>query len=449
MRKRFDKSAEIDAASSLRLASMIRAHEGDYTDEEIVGIDAGKDRLKMFERMKTKNLKTESPSTEAEVAFEDNDSHAWGRATTTVRAEPTEVLAYALDYLKRSDDGVNRVEKSMKVVNDHNRELYARYKSSLISSRDFYSRQLWRKETDGSFILVATPMESEEHPKLPDVVRGRFPLVMKLVEEGEGTKVEYLIQIDFGGSVPAQVTNSYMGRSLTPMMEAMARRLVDEVGWAAKRRLFVGAALSTVDMITDVKVIVEYLNTPGKEAYAYPLMGMVGTCLFLQLLLVFMQTRKAPKAKMAKEMLIVLSGLKPGFDAYQVAKGAEQSAGAVFDPSTELVFTKGFEMVAESIPGCILQFYVLLKTLKDADGANTSSFMSLLISALSTGYSSATATWDYDTSNQRRRDEPEFYGMIPDGVRGNVVFLCMILNSALLLLVRSLSYALLMLVSPA
>ena len=87
MRKAFDKSAEIDAASSLRLASMIRAHDGDYTDEEIVDIDTGKDRLKMFERMKTKNLKTESPSTEAKVAFEDNDSHAWGRATTTVRAE--------------------------------------------------------------------------------------------------------------------------------------------------------------------------------------------------------------------------------------------------------------------------------------------------------------------------------------------------------------------------
>jgi len=87
MRKAFDKSAEIDEASSLRLASMIRAHEGDYTDEETVSIDTGKDRLKMFERMKTKNLKTESPSTEAEVAFEDNDSHAWGRATTTVRVE--------------------------------------------------------------------------------------------------------------------------------------------------------------------------------------------------------------------------------------------------------------------------------------------------------------------------------------------------------------------------
>lgn len=121
--------------------------------------------------------------------------------------------------------------------------------------------------------------------------------------------------------------------------------------WCAHR--FVGAALSTVDMVTDVQVIVEYLNTPGKEAYAYPLMGMVGTCLFLQLLTVVMQTRKASKAKMAKEMLIVLSGLKPGFDAYQVAKGAEQSVGALLDPATELVFTKVEEMVCESIPGAL------------------------------------------------------------------------------------------------
>jgi hypothetical protein len=87
MRKAFDKSKEVDAASMAGLVDMIRAHEGDYTNEEILGIDAGKDRLKMFERMKTKNLQMESPSTEAKVAFKDNDSHAWGRATTTVRAE--------------------------------------------------------------------------------------------------------------------------------------------------------------------------------------------------------------------------------------------------------------------------------------------------------------------------------------------------------------------------
>jgi hypothetical protein len=122
--------------------------------------------------------------------------------------------------------------------------------------------------------------------------------------------------------------------------------------WCARR--FVGAALSTVDMVTDVQVIVEYLNTPGKEAYAYPLMGMVGMCLFMQLLIVWGQTRKASRAKRATEILIVLSGLKPGFDAYQVAKGAEQTTGAAFDPGMEHTATKTAEMMAESIPGTCL-----------------------------------------------------------------------------------------------
>jgi hypothetical protein len=87
MRKRFDKSAEVDAASLARLGSMIRAHEGEYTEVENLVIDLGQDRLKMFDKLKTKDLKMESPSTKAKVAFEDNDSHAWGWAETTVRAE--------------------------------------------------------------------------------------------------------------------------------------------------------------------------------------------------------------------------------------------------------------------------------------------------------------------------------------------------------------------------
>jgi hypothetical protein len=52
--------------------------------------------------------------------------------------------------------------------------------------------------------------------------------------------------------------------------------------------------------------------------------------------------------------------------------------------------------------------------------------------------------YDYDTGVQRRRNEPELYGFVPDGIRGNVVFGCMIINGAVLLLARSASAALLM-----
>ena len=41
-----------------------------------------------------------------------------------------------------------------------------------------------------------------------------------------------------------------------------------------------------------------------------------------------------------------------------------------------------------------------------------------------------------------------YYGFVPDGIRGALVFACMAGNSALLLLSRSLSFALLALIDP-
>ena len=177
-----------------------------------------------------------------------------------------------LDYLKRSSRKKDEVAASVKVVSSHNRELYVRRTSNIISSRDFYSRQLWRQETDGSLIVVATPMESEEHPKLPDVVRGRFPLVMKLVEEGEGTKVEYLIQIDFGGRVPTQVTNTSLGRSLayvTKIQQHFQKRRGLEV-WTAEDGRLVGDALCT-------RTEAEEHRDKGKTAAAARVREMFGS----------------------------------------------------------------------------------------------------------------------------------------------------------------------------
>jgi hypothetical protein len=53
----------------------------------------------------------------------------------------------------------------------------------------------------------------------------------------------------------------------------------------------------------------------------------------------------------------------------------------------------------------------------------------------------------FDVSPPRRRDEPDFYGYIPDAASSRtLIFGCMIINGALLLLVRSVSMALLAMV---
>jgi hypothetical protein len=71
---------------------------------------------------------------------------------------------------------------------------------------------------------------------------------------------------------------------------------------------------------------------------------------------------------------------------------------------------------------------------------------SIVISALSAGMVGATISFDYDVDPVRRKRTPDFYGIIPDGSSRSAIFVCMVVNSALLLLIRGVSSALLMLV---
>jgi hypothetical protein len=72
---------------------------------------------------------------------------------------------------------------------------------------------------------------------------------------------------------------------------------------------------------------------------------------------------------------------------------------------------------------------------------------SIIMSACTTGFTAATISFDFDVGPQRRRDEPDFYGYIPDSAgRRTAIFFCMITNGALLLLLRSFSTALLLMV---
>jgi hypothetical protein len=134
------------------------------------------------------------------------------------------------------------------------------------------------------------------------------------------------------------------------MMDTIAHRLLESVGWGLKMRLYTGAALSTMDLLSDLDMIYTYATT-GDTGTALSLAIMVGLCLLNQALVVWGQTRKGPRSLVFKEMLIVLSGIAPGVHAMRVARGVEKSEYAAMDPMLELTFTRGIEMVLESIPG--------------------------------------------------------------------------------------------------
>ena len=137
------------------------------------------------------------------------------------------------------------------------------------------------------------------------------------------------------------------------MIVQVAKQLLKEATWGVKLRLFVGAGMSMLDMGSDVTMIVVYFSE-GQNGNASLLLAMIGTCLFFQFLIAWMQTRTGPRREMAAEMLIALSGIKPGVDAMRVAGGAEMGEHMAVDYLMELTLTKCIEIFSESIPGKLL-----------------------------------------------------------------------------------------------
>jgi hypothetical protein len=97
-----------------------------------------------------------------------------------------------------------------------------------------------------------------------------------------------------------------------PLVNTVALRLLGEVSWGLKMRVFLGAFLSLLDVGSDVTVVLLYSNNPDEEKYALLLVGMIATCLALQLIATLIQHRKASLVRLMGELLIVLTGLKPG-----------------------------------------------------------------------------------------------------------------------------------------
>jgi len=175
-----------------------------------------------------------------------------------------------------------------------------------------------------------------------------------------------------------------------PMMNTVANRRLEEVSWGIMMRVMVGAGLSVMDLATDIFVIWEYMGGEETKVYGWILLWMVVATTVLQLVVVFMQNRKKPWI-LAKEFLIVLTLLKPAVDAFRVGSDQKMEEHHVIDAKSMLVATKMNEMLCESIPGCLLQLYILLK---NKELLSTSTVGSVIVSAMTTGFSSAIISFE-------------------------------------------------------
>jgi len=123
------------------------------------------------------------------------------------------------------------------------------------------------------------------------------------------------------------------------MMNRVAMRLIEKTPWGTKARLFIGAALSTLDMITDIATIVAFLRN-GETAFAYANIAFTTASLFMQLIAVYAQNHERGVNILCYEAMLCVLMLKPATDALRVAAGNVHREGCTMDPQKELTVTK-------------------------------------------------------------------------------------------------------------
>ena len=194
-----------------------------------------------------------------------------------------------------------------------------------------------------------------------------------------------------------------------------------------------------MDAATDIYVVATYYSE-GLNGQANAMLGMISVNLFIQILIVLAQYQKKRWTVKLKEALITLLFLRPIVDAYRVATTSPyRSEETTFDSLSEMVinkvsialrelenihfvltppmpvflslffaffFMQGAELACESIPGCVLQIFILMTHSEVSRG----SLVSIGISALTTGFTSAMISFDKDVDAQCRKKQPKFYG---------------------------------------
>ncbi|GMI38344.1 hypothetical protein TeGR_g7204 [Tetraparma gracilis] len=200
---------------------------------------------------------------------------------------------------------------------------------------------------------------------------------------------------------------------MRPMMNAAAAEMLARTSWGVQFRAYFGAAVSFFDVVTDSYMIHTYFTT-GRAGTANALLGMLLGNLGFQAVVVYIQAQGLKKDKVRTllfELLTVVSFVKPGVDAFRVASGAEQLAGAALSPLTEMSWTKVGEMVFEGIPGLVVQLIAMLVA---GEAITKGAVVSVAISVASTALTATTLFWDADTDPGMRKRNPDWVGIIPD-----------------------------------
>ena len=227
-----------------------------------------------------------------------------------------------------------------------------------------------------------------------------------------------------------------------PMTESIAGQMLSDNAWGMKLRVILGALLSSADMASDVATARTYI-LQGKDASARALITIVAITLVVQLILVFIiwkRSRKGRKAlplsSLLKDVVIVLTCMKPAYDAYHVARPSDDNdMASANEKMFNAVSTKLIEMGFESIPGGVMQCYIFFDSTQEQ--RTPLSLLSIIFSSASAAFAATSLSYDLDISPHMRKLNSAFYGYVKNVGRGKLfaqMFLwntCQVLNKIL------------------
>ena len=124
-----------------------------------------------------------------------------------------------------------------------------------------------------------------------------------------------------------------------PLLNLVATAVFKTSSFGSSFRLYLGAFLSMFDMITDLLMVRNYIESRN-IGFAKALVSMLSLNMVVQLILVWVQNRRLGFTKFFFELLLTLFCVSPGVHAYRVANGEEHVVGEVLNPRTMMMHSK-------------------------------------------------------------------------------------------------------------
>ena len=131
-----------------------------------------------------------------------------------------------------------------------------------------------------------------------------------------------------------------------PFIICVVKCLVELNDWGVVFPVVFGAVLSVSNMGTDINMINQFY-TSGQTFAGTATIVMVSVNLFIQVGIVYTQNLRMPRRVLLKDLLYVVTYVKPGVDARRSLRGGEQDPLVNLSPMLVMIYAKAGEMAVQ------------------------------------------------------------------------------------------------------